>query len=111
MDPCPVGERGVVLGILRYILLGLRQNPGKISPGTYFCRLCLPQPNLERLRRNLDPSTAEIVEMHGNAGDVYVMDMRVVHSPSINARNKARMMLTCRFLCKRFDTPSDLLDR
>lgn len=39
-----------------------------------------------------------IVEMSGRAGDVYLMDMRVLHSPSINASNKLRMMATVRYL-------------
>jgi hypothetical protein len=54
MDPCPVGERGVVLGILLYILLWLRQNPGKISPGTYFRRLCCHHKRAESIKT--DPS-------------------------------------------------------
>nr|WP_174506945.1 phytanoyl-CoA dioxygenase family protein [Acinetobacter sp. Marseille-Q1620] len=36
-------------------------------------------------------------ELKGTAGDVYLMDMRVLHSPSINASNKIRMMATYRF--------------
>lgn len=40
----------------------------------------------------------QIVEMSGRAGDVYLMDLRVLHSPSINARKAIRMMATNRFL-------------
>lgn len=39
-----------------------------------------------------------LIEMHGKAGDIYFMDMRTVHSPSINSTNEIRMMLTNRFL-------------
>jgi hypothetical protein len=38
------------------------------------------------------------VEMCGKAGDVYLMDMRVLHSPSHNTRKTPRMMATARFL-------------
>jgi len=40
----------------------------------------------------------QIVEMSGRAGDVYLMDLRVLHSPSINSRKDIRMMATNRFL-------------
>ena len=40
----------------------------------------------------------EVVEMAGRAGDVYLMDMRVLHAPSINATRNVRMMATARFL-------------
>lgn len=38
-----------------------------------------------------------IVEMSGRAGDVFLMDMRVLHTPSINATKHPRMMATTRF--------------
>lgn len=38
-----------------------------------------------------------IVEMAGCAGDVFLMDMRVLHSPSINATKNIRMMVTKRY--------------
>ncbi|WP_437605138.1 phytanoyl-CoA dioxygenase family protein [Sorangium sp. So ce834] len=40
----------------------------------------------------------QIIEMCGKAGDVYVMDMRILHAPSINASKSARLMLTQRYL-------------
>lgn len=40
---------------------------------------------------------AELIEMSGRAGDVYLMDMRVLHTPSINASKHIRMMATTRF--------------
>ncbi|MDV2469090.1 phytanoyl-CoA dioxygenase family protein [Acinetobacter chinensis] len=39
----------------------------------------------------------EIIELTGVEGDVYLMDMRVVHSPAINAAKKIRMMATYRY--------------
>lgn len=53
------------------------------------------------LSRDIAPSVGTVVEMSGNAGDVFVMDMRVVHAPSINARKDARLMMTCRYLSKK----------
>jgi ectoine hydroxylase-related dioxygenase (phytanoyl-CoA dioxygenase family) len=44
-------------------------------------------------RRNLS-----IVEMSGHAGDVYLMDMRLLHTPSINASGRLRIMATVRYL-------------
>jgi ectoine hydroxylase-related dioxygenase (phytanoyl-CoA dioxygenase family) len=41
-----------------------------------------------------------IVEMSGEAGDVYLMDMRVLHAPSTNATPRVRMMATLRYLGK-----------
>ncbi len=40
----------------------------------------------------------QIVEMSGRAGDVFLMDLRVLHTPSVNARKNLRMMATHRFL-------------
>lgn len=48
--------------------------------------------------RDLREAGVEIVEMSGRAGDVFLMDMRVLHSPSINASRNVRMMATARFL-------------
>lgn len=60
----------------------------------------------EALRRRLqaadDPGAeladagVRIVEMCGRAGDIYLMDMRVLHTPSINATRHLRMMATTR---------------
>lgn len=40
----------------------------------------------------------QVVEMTGQAGDVYLMDLRVLHSPSLNATRAIRMMATGRFI-------------
>jgi len=39
-----------------------------------------------------------IIEMSGRAGDVFLMDMRLLHTPSINATKSMRMMATSRCL-------------
>jgi hypothetical protein len=39
-----------------------------------------------------------LLEMCGSAGDVYLMDMRVLHSPAFNATRHIRMMATARYL-------------
>jgi hypothetical protein len=38
-----------------------------------------------------------LVEMSGRAGDVFLMDMRLLHTPSINSTKHVRMMATARF--------------
>ena len=42
-----------------------------------------------------------VLEMSGQAGDVYLMDMRTLHTPSINDSKNVRMMATCRCLLER----------
>lgn len=37
------------------------------------------------------------IEMAGRAGDVYLMDMRLLHTPSINSTKNVRMMATARY--------------
>lgn len=50
------------------------------------------------LEEELRSSNLSIVEMAGQAGDMYLMDMRVLHSPSINSTKNIRMMATVRYL-------------
>lgn len=50
-------------------------------------------PGLDAAARD---SGTEVIEMSGAAGDVYFMDMRVLHSPSFNASTGLRMMATTR---------------
>jgi ectoine hydroxylase-related dioxygenase (phytanoyl-CoA dioxygenase family) len=38
-----------------------------------------------------------IVELYGNSGDVYLMDMRVLHTPSVNSSKQLRIVATIRF--------------
>lgn len=49
--------------------------------------------NLERDLADLD---VRVVEMSGRAGDVFLMDMRTLHTPSINTTGQIRMMATTR---------------
>jgi len=49
------------------------------------------------LKHDLQRLNVEIVEMSGRAGDVFLMDMRVLHTPSVNSSKNLRMMATCRF--------------
>lgn len=46
----------------------------------------------------VDDVELSIIEMAGKAGDVYLMDMRLLHTPSINATKNVRMMATARYL-------------
>ena len=48
------------------------------------------------LERNLQELGIALVEMSGRAGDVFLMDMRVLHTPSINSTANVRMMATSR---------------
>jgi hypothetical protein len=51
--------------------------------------------DLDRKLRELDVT---MLEMSGRAGDVFLMDMRVMHTPSVNSTRNTRMMATCRCL-------------
>lgn len=48
-------------------------------------------------RVTVDGIELSILEMAGRAGDVYLMDMRVLHTPSINSTKNVRMMATIRY--------------
>lgn len=50
------------------------------------------------LERDLEGSGLAILEMSGRTGDVFLMDMRLLHTPSVNAARHLRMMATCRCL-------------
>lgn len=58
----------------------------------------------EALRSRVDPEPrlqalgVELLEMSGQAGDVFLMDMRLLHTPSVNAARNVRMMATSRCL-------------
>jgi ectoine hydroxylase-related dioxygenase (phytanoyl-CoA dioxygenase family) len=63
-----------------------------------------PSPLREALRMRENPEArlrelgVSIIEMCGRAGDVFLMDMRVLHTPSVNASKQVRLMATCRCL-------------
>lgn len=50
------------------------------------------------VERDLRECNMSIVEVSGQAGDVYLMDMRLLHTPSINSTRNLRMMATARCL-------------
>jgi hypothetical protein len=50
------------------------------------------------LEQQLREQGIAIVEMSGRAGDLYLMDMRVLHTPSINATKNMRITATTRSL-------------
>ncbi|EJG7105757.1 phytanoyl-CoA dioxygenase family protein [Salmonella enterica] len=49
---------------------------------------------------NIGGVELSIIEMSGRPGDVYLMDMRVLHTPSINSTKKVRMMATARYFAE-----------
>jgi hypothetical protein len=65
------------------------------------------RPSASRLREVLKTTNGDmardlaqlgigIVEMSGRAGDVFLMDLRLLHTPSVNATKNVRMMATAR---------------
>lgn len=66
-------------------LYSLRTVTSRQSPGDIFL---------------LEQQRVTIQELYGRAGDVYLMDMRLLHSPSINSTKHLRMMATSRFFVK-----------
>lgn len=52
----------------------------------------------ESRQRELEELGVSLLEMSGRMGDVFLMDMRVLHTPSINTTKNLRLMATCRFL-------------
>ncbi|OQX68766.1 MAG: hypothetical protein B6A08_08805 [Sorangiineae bacterium NIC37A_2] len=45
------------------------------------------------------PLLSSIIGLSGQCGDVYLMDMRVLHTPSVNASSRFRLVGTIRYLC------------
>ena len=62
-----------------------------------FSRDATPRDTLGAVGR-ADGVDLQVVELVGQPGDVYVMDLRVLHSRSPNTRETARMMVTQRLL-------------
>ena len=62
-----------------------------------FSRDATPEDTLGAVGR-ADGVDLQVVELVGQPGDVYLMDLRVLHSRSPNTRETARMMMTQRFL-------------
>lgn len=55
-----------------------------------------PITHLEDTLGAIDDVDLEAVELTGRIGDVYFMDLRVLHTPAPNSTDTARLMLTCR---------------
>ncbi|MBC6907078.1 hypothetical protein DWB84_16660 [Saccharophagus sp. K07] len=51
---------------------------------------------------NIGGVELSLVEMSGRPGDVYLMDMRVLHTPSINSTRQVRMMATVRYFTEHY---------
>ena len=77
-------------------LAGSHRGEKQRIPGHSSLRALLK--NSEDLEQDLRRAGVAIVEMSGRAGDVFLTDMRVLHTPSINASRNVRMMATARFL-------------
>lgn len=58
--------------------------------------------NSSNLKRDslfkINDQEVTIIEMTGKAGDIYLMNTSLIHSPSINASNTLRIMATARYL-------------
>ena len=68
----------------------------------YFAELMSGKP-IDRSRLMREPGRVgdvevSVVEMTGEAGDVYFMDLRMLHNIAPNARSKPRLMLTQRYV-------------
>ena len=67
----------------------------------YFKELMTPEtPNRERFLTtpgSADDVDQQVVELHGDLGDAYLVDMRAIHSGSTNKASLPRMMVTQRF--------------
>ncbi len=107
-DISPAGHRQVP-GIQAFVLLDDVQPRGGatlIVAGSH--RLADQEAQNRRVREILRGSGnvegelrsrhLSIVELCGRAGDVYLMDMRLLHTPAINSTNKPRLMATVRYL-------------
>ncbi|RIX82049.1 phytanoyl-CoA dioxygenase family protein [Acidovorax cavernicola] len=66
--------------------------PGQVSASELRQALKTPD-DLERKLRSLGLG---LVEMSGRAGDVFLMDLRLLHTPSVNSTRNVRMMATTR---------------
>lgn len=76
------------------VLSGSHKRSGSKELGQRIRSILRENGDLDVLLRDFGLS---VVEMSGNAGDVYLMDMRLLHTPAINARKKLRMMATIRY--------------
>lgn len=61
-----------------------------------FDRERAPIHRLEDTMGSVDGVNLEVVELTGASGDVYLMDLRTLHTPAPNSSDTARLMMTCR---------------
>lgn len=76
------------------VLAGSHKRSGSKELGQRIRSILRENGDLDSLLRDFGLS---VVEMSGKAGDVYLMDMRLLHTPAINARKKLRLMATIRY--------------
>lgn len=57
-----------------------------------------PISRLEDTAATVDDVDLDVTELTGEIGDMYLMDLRTLHTPAPNASSTARLMLTCRLL-------------
>lgn len=107
LDPVPQRGGGtlVVAGSHRLVntsgITPSKDLKRKLGREPYFRQLFDPerQPisRLSDTAGSVEDVELEIVELAGEVGDVYFMDLRALHTPAPNASDTARIMLTCRF--------------
>ena len=61
-----------------------------------FDRAGPPITSIEQTKGSVGDVELEVVELTGQVGDAYLMDLRALHAPAPNGADKARLMLTCR---------------
>ncbi len=104
-DVEPSGGATLVVGGSHRLLNDCGRLPSKkvkqlLSREQYFKTLFDPSRpatgTLDELTGSVADIELKVIELCGKVGDVYLMDLRVLHTPAPNAANNARMMLTCR---------------
>ena len=61
-------------------------------------KTCTDRERLIERSTEIEDVPVQVVELHGQPGDVYLMDMRLLHTLAPNARKVPRIMATQRFL-------------
>ncbi len=96
----------VVAGSHRLLNLGVRMSSSdlrkQLKREAYFAEVMSNKPG-DRMRLLREPGTVDgveqqVVELTGEAGDVYFMDLRVLHTVAPNSLEVPRLMLTHRYL-------------
>lgn len=96
----------VVAGSHRLLNLGVRMSSGdlrkQLKREAYFAEL-MSNKSGDRMRLLREPGNVhgveqQVVELTGDAGDVYFMDLRLLHTVAPNSLKVPRLMLTHRYL-------------